>query len=58
MTLRKRDRSKTRGGRKFLRKLKRIVEERVEQEGSNGGVPRDNEGVSARKRAGKEGKKG
>ena len=35
-----------------------IVKLRVEDEGGNGGVPRDNEEVSARKRAGKEGKKG
>ena len=34
-----------------------LVKLRVEDEGGNGGVPRDNGGVSARKRAGKEGKK-
>ena len=35
-----------------------IVKLRVEDEGGNGGVPRENGGVSARKRAVKEGKKG
>ena len=37
---------------------KEIVKLRVEDEGGNGGVPRDNGGVSARKRSGKAGKKG
>ena len=35
-----------------------IVKLRVEDEGGNGGVPRDNGGVSAKKRTGKESKKG
>ena len=36
-----------------------MIREKVEQhEGGNGGVPRDNGGVSARNRTGKEGKKG
>ena len=35
-----------------------IVKLSVEDEGGNGDVPRDNEELSARKRAGKEGKKG
>ena len=35
------------------------IEEKVEQDdGGDGGVPRDNGGVSARKQAGKDGKKG
>ena len=34
-----------------------IVKLSVKDEGDNGGVPRDNEEVSARKRAGKAGKK-
>ena len=35
-----------------------IVDLKVKQEGGNGGVPRNNEGVSARMRTGKEGKEG
>ena len=35
-----------------------IVKLRVEDDGGNGGVPRDYGGVSARKRAGKAAKKG
>ena len=41
------------GWRKFLM-LDRIEEKEEQEEGGNGGVPRDSGGVSARKRAGKE----
>ena len=61
MTPGKRNRSKRRGERKFWMQGERereIVMLRMEHEEDNGGVPRDNGGVSARKRAGKEGKKG